>query len=116
MILSNQINQVAIIMVTSNTMFLRTTYSNFSKLITKHYIEKAHCFVITDSALKRKKKYYYNNIKFTFSQIFRTLKYMTTGTEPAFLCVFRSSGDNSTEIMQKSIYVRVEFAKYSKYY
>ena len=36
-------------------MFSRTTYFNFSKLITKYYMEEAHCFVINDSALKRKK-------------------------------------------------------------
>ena len=69
-------------------------------------MEEAHCFVINDSALKRKNTNV--DIKFTFSQIFRTLKYMTTVTEPAFLCVFRSSGGNTTEIMQKGIenYVR----------
>ena len=39
---------------------------------------------------------------------------LTRAKEPAFLCVFRSSGGNNTEIMQKSIenYVRVEFIEY----
>ena len=80
-------------------MFSRTTYFDFPNLITNYYMEKVHWFVFTYSSLKRKNTNI--NAKFIFSQKFRALKYMTRASEPAFLCIFRSSGGNITEIMQK---------------
>ena len=61
--------------------------------------KKVHCFVISDVSLKRKNTNV--NTKFIFSRKFRALKYMTMSKESAFLCVFRSSGANNTEIIHK---------------
>ena len=61
-------------------MFSQTTYFNFSKLITKYYMEKLIVLlIITDSALKRKKNtnvkdYHYHDFPNTeFSFIFLTI-------------------------------------------